>query len=76
MEVPGASRCPVGHTPVEHAPGAQGPWALRGWAGAWGAPPGDPALGALGREACPGGGPPWLKGQICPPMAPPWAAVL
>ena len=35
MGVPGASRCPVGHTPVERAPGALGPWALRGWAGDW-----------------------------------------
>ena len=49
--VPGASRCPVGHTPVERAPRALGPLALRGWAGDWGLPPGGPALGALGLGA-------------------------
>ena len=52
MGVPGASRCPVGHTPVERAPGALGPWALRGW-GLGPSLQGAPPLGALGLGAPP-----------------------
>ena len=68
MGVPGASRCPVGHTPVERAPGALGPWALRGWAGDCVLPPKGPRPGALGLGAPPRRPPAGPTGQTCPPQ--------
>ena len=69
MGVPGASRCPVGHTPVERAPGAMGPCGagLGTRASPQGAPP-------WGRWAC--GSPEEASGRGHRPGLPPNGAAL